>query len=219
MKNILTGKTQEHLIVDPESNLLIHREVLPHLQNLRSAAKFKGFSLQLTSAFRGFDQQLSIWNAKALGLRTLYNDQGVALNYNELSPTEVVYAILRWSALPGASRHHWGTDMDVYDKSKLPEGYQVQLLPQESEPGGVFEKFHLWLDDNLEDFNFYRPYAADLGGIAPEKWHISFAPISKSYQEALTYDLVEETIMSSEIELKSIILRELPEIYQRFISI
>lgn len=219
MKNILTGKTQEHLVMDEESGLLIHQQVQPAIATLRDEALKAGFILKMTSAFRGFDQQLSIWNNKALGLRTLYNDQGIALDYKTLSPTEIVYAILRWSALPGASRHHWGTDMDVYDISRMPEGYKVELLPQETEPGGVFGDFHLWLDDNLKYHNFFRPYAHDLGGIAPEKWHLSYFPISNDYQKDLTFELVEETIMNTEIELKEIILRELPEIYQRFINI
>ena len=37
--------------------------------------------------------------------------------------------ILEWSALPGASRHHWGSEFDVFDLAALPEGYRVQLLP------------------------------------------------------------------------------------------
>jgi LAS superfamily LD-carboxypeptidase LdcB len=219
MKDIITGKTQEHLVLDEESNLLIHREVLASLKKMREKAVGAGFSLKIASAFRSFEQQLNIWNAKAKGLRPLLDSNGVALDYNSLSPTEVVYAILRWSALPGASRHHWGSDMDVYDISRMPEGYKVLLLPQESETGGPFYDFHLWLDDNLEHFNFFRPYAHDLGGIAPERWHLSYAPISNEYQQALTFELLEETISNADIELKPIILKELPEIYQRFINI
>ena len=219
MKDIITGKTERHLVLDPDSNLLVHKEVLASLQTMREEAESAGFSVKLASAFRGFDQQLNIWNAKAKGLRPLLDSNGIALDYKTLSPTEIVYAILRWSALPGASRHHWGSDMDVYDISRMPEGYKVQLVPQESEPGGVFADFHFWLDDNLKHFSFFRPYAHDLGGIAPEKWHLSYAPISNEYQNALTFELLEETISNAEIELKPIILKELPEIYQRFINI
>lgn len=219
MKDIITGKTQEHLILDEESNLFVHKEVLPSLRTMRDEAAAAGFSLKLASAFRSFDQQLNIWNAKAKGLKPLLDSQGVPLDYDTLSPTEIVYAILRWSALPGASRHHWGSDMDVYDSSRMPEGYKVQLVPQESQPGGVFADFHLWLDDNLKHFRFFRPYAHDLGGIAPERWHLSYAPISNEYQKILTYELLEETISTADIELKPVILQELPEIYQRFINI
>lgn len=219
MNVILTGKTEIHLIKDEPSQLLVNIGMLESLNGLRDAAASEGFHLKIESAFRGFDYQLRIWNSKAQGLRPLYNDQGIALNYNELSPKEILYAILRWSALPGASRHHWGTDIDVYDQSRMPEGYKAQLLPQESLPGGVFYDFHQWLDSSLEEFHFFRPYAIDLGGIAPESWHISYAPLSNDYQKNLTFDLVEKTIQETEIELKSIILQELPEIYKRFINI
>lgn len=219
MKNIVTGQTQEHLVLDEESNLLIHKEALASLKTMREDAAAAGFSLKLASGFRSFDQQLNIWNKKALGLRPLLDSSGLALDYSTLSPTEIVYAILRWSALPGASRHHWGSDIDVYDSSGIPDGYKVQLVPQETGPGGVFEEFHLWLDDNLKHYNFFRPYAHDLGGIAPERWHLSYAPIANEFQKELTYELLEETITKTEIELKSVILKELPEIYQRFINI
>lgn len=219
MKDILTGKSQAHLILDEESHLLVHKEVLASLQTMREEAATAGFNLKLASAFRGYEQQLNIWNAKAKGLRPLLDSSGTPLDYSTLTPTEIVYAILRWSALPGASRHHWGSDMDVYDSSRMPEGYKVQLVPQESQPGGVFADFHLWLDDNLKHFGFFRPYAHDLGGIAPERWHLSYAPIANEYQKALSYELLEETISNAEIEFKSIILEELPEIYQRFINI
>ena len=38
---------------------------------------------------------------------------------------------MRWSAIPGSSRHHWGTDLDVYDAAAVTPDYQVQLTPQE----------------------------------------------------------------------------------------
>lgn len=217
--DILTGKTVEHLVLDVHSGLLVHKQMQKPLAALREAAKINGFSLEIASAFRGFDAQLAIWNAKAQGHRPLLDDQGLALDYSSLSPTEIVYAILRWSALPGASRHHWGTDFDVYDKSHMPENYKVQLVPQETEVGGIFADFHLWLDDNLARFDFYRPYAHDLGGIAPEKWHLSYSPISHGYQAALSYELIQSTIKNADIEFKEIILEELPAIYPRFINI
>ena len=219
MKNIVTGKTQEHLLLDETSNFLIHKDAFVSLNLMREEAAVAGFSLKIASAFRGFNQQLNIWNKKAQGLRPLLDSDGVALDYASLTPKEIVYSILRWSALPGASRHHWGSDIDVYDSSRMPEGYKVQLVPQESGVGGMFEDFHLWLDDNLERFSFFRPYAHDMGGIAPERWHISYAPVASDFQKILTYELLEETILNTEIELKPVILSELPEIYQRFINI
>ncbi len=218
-QNILTGKTEEHLVVDEYSKLLVHQQMLPALEALREEAKLKGFSLEIASAFRGFEAQLAIWNAKARGLRPLFDDQGVALDFQSLSPIDIVYAILRWSALPGASRHHWGTDFDVYDKSRMPADYKVQLLPSEYEAGGVFGDFNIWMNKNLNQFQFYRPYEKDTGGIAPEMWHLSYFPLSNDYQRALSYELIQSTIENADIELKDIILAELPLIYPRFINI
>ena len=48
--------------------------------------------------------------------------------------------------LPGASRHHWGHDVDIYDAAAMPEGYQIQLTPEEVEGAGIFAPMHDWLD-------------------------------------------------------------------------
>lgn len=219
MKDILTGKTQEHLILDQSSQCLIHKDVQTSLEKLKAQSHTAGFQLEIVSGFRSFDHQLAIWNAKAQGTRPLYDDIGNLLDFKTLSPREVLYFILRWSALPGASRHHWGTDFDVVDKKAITEGYKVQLTPQETSPEGIFGPFHLWLDQHLNQTDFFRPYASDNGGIAPEKWHLSYAPLSDQFQKALSFELIQETISNANIELKALILQELPEIYQRFIDI
>ena len=39
--------------------------------------------------------------------------------------------------------------------------------------GGVFDSLHSWLDARMaagESHGFYRPYARDRGGVAPERW-------------------------------------------------
>lgn len=219
MKDILTGKTKRHLILDPQSGLLVHNEMLDSLNRIRDDASLAGFQLAMTSAFRSFEDQLKIWNAKARGEKILYNDKSIPLDYQSLTKKEILYAILRWSALPGASRHHWGSDFDVYDHNAITLDYKVLLLPEETAPQGIFGSFHLWLDQNLDRYNFFRPYSIDTGGIAPERWHLSYAPISSTYQASLSFELIEETIKNSDIELKEIILEELPEIYRRFINI
>lgn len=219
MIDILTGKTKKHLTLDTQSGFFIHNEMLSSLDKIREAAAKAGFQLAMTSAFRSFEDQLKIWNAKARGERILYNDKSVPLNYDNLTKKEILYAILRWSALPGASRHHWGSDFDVYDKNSIVDNYIVQLLPEETEIDGIFGEFHAWLDKNLLQYNFFRPYAFDTGGIAPERWHLSYSPVSSHYQSLLSYELIEETIKDCDIELKELILEELPDIYQRFINI
>jgi len=52
-------------------------------------------------------RQAEIWNAKAAGLRPVLDANEQPIDTGTLSERELVFAILRWSALPGASRHHW----------------------------------------------------------------------------------------------------------------
>lgn len=219
MKNILSGKTEEHLI-DYEK-FLIHPEAKKSFIKLKQEAKLAGFDLCILSAFRSYDAQKNIWNLKATGQRDLYNTQGdEILNYSKLNSEEIVHAIMRWSALPGASRHHWGTDIDVYDQNKK-NAKDVELIISESNVGGPFYELHRWLDEKIandESFGFYRPYDKDRGGVSPEKWHLSYKPISQQYYENYTLNLFEEIIQECEIELKTYILENLQTLYNRYIT-
>lgn len=213
----LVGLDESFLVKDTLSDMIIHREMQHDLNALRKKAKEFGFELTICSSYRGFAQQLNIWNNKALGKRVLLDDFGNPLDYNSLSPKEILYAILRWSALPGASRHHWGCEIDVFDKGAVSEDYKLKLTPDETEGDGPFAPMHDWLDIHLEEFHFFRPYAFDIGGIAPERWHLSYRPVSEIYFKNLTYDLLYQTIQSAEIELKEEILNELPHIYEKYV--
>lgn len=219
LRDQLIGQTEEHLTLDIRSHKLVHLQMLPALEKMRKAAALDGHSIDIVSSFRGFSAQLSIWNAKVRGERIILDSHGIPLDPKSLTETELVHAILRWSALPGASRHHWGSDFDVYDQKAISADYKVQLIPEETEGTGVFASLHQWLDDNLEKFDFYRPYSNDKGGIAPERWHLSYRPVAEQFESLLSYELIAETITNADIELKEIIIKELPEIYQRYIIV
>lgn len=217
--DILSGKTEKHLTTF--NNFLIEPTALESFLKLQMDAKKDGFDLQIISAYRSFEAQLKIWNAKTLGQRKLYSNDGKdILDFETLTKEEIVFAILRWSALPGASRHHWGTDIDVFDQNKL-EPSKVELTIAENEPGGVFYELHQWLDQKIDtgsSYGFYRPYNEDLGGVSPEKWHLSFKPISSQYYQKYTYEFIEDLIQQSEINLKSYILKNLHIIYKDYIT-
>ena len=97
------------------------------------------------SAFRDFAAQVEIWNRKFRGERPLYDRDGNVRDHASLSAEEIVEAILVWSAVPGASRHHWGSEIDVFDAAALPADYRVKLLPEEYAPDGVFAKLADWM--------------------------------------------------------------------------
>lgn len=220
-KRQLLGLDENFLVYSPELNCRLHPETLAALFDLRARAAKFGFDLRVASSFRNFERQLLIWNDKANGLRPVLDSAGAPLNIHALTDHEKVMAILRWSALPGASRHHWGTDLDVYDASRIDDFYQLQLTVAETEAGGPFAEFHRWLDGELTRANcfFYRPYAKDLGGVAPEPWHLSYAPVAKNLARLFTVDFLREQLQQSPLELKETVLQNLDEIFQRFICV
>jgi hypothetical protein len=98
-----------------------------------------------------------------------------------LSPEQRLACVLRFSAMPGASRHHWGTDVDVYDAAAMAPDYRLRLDAAEVADDGIFGPLHSWLDEQIAagcSYGFYRPYDRDRGGVAPERWHLSFAPLA-----------------------------------------
>lgn len=213
---ILTGQTEAHLERVPDTTWRLHREAVAPFVRLRAKAKKAGFDLEIVSGFRGFEAQLKIWNAKANGQRPLLDPQGQPLTFSQLSRREIVYAILHWSALPGASRHHWGSDFDVIDRLSVPPRYQVQLTPGEVERGGIFCALHNWLDRHMEEEGFFRPYQQDLGGVQPERWHLSHAPTAQTLYALHSEALLRRTLDAAPLALKDEVLAELPEIFDRF---
>ncbi|WP_043317490.1 M15 family metallopeptidase [Microbulbifer sp. HZ11] len=226
IRDMLFGLTDAHVILEPESGQLMHPEALSAFDQLRRDARNAGFEPRVVSGFRGFERQRMIWNAKACGQRPLLDSSGKPLDVAQMSPDDILFAILRWSALPGASRHHWGTDFDVIDAAAVEEGYRVQLTPEEVADDGVFGPFHRWLDERIaagESRGLFRPYAVDRGGVAPERWHLSYAPRAREFQDLLTEQALVEMILSCEsdqgLSLSECICERMPEIYPRFIAI
>jgi len=213
---ILTGQTQEHILWLEPNKIGVHKEVFNPLKDLKKAAAAEGFELTVASGFRSFESQLAIWNGKVSGTRPIFDSEGKQLDISKMNPEDIVFSILRWSALPGLSRHHWGTDLDVFDKQTLPKEYKLQLIPEEFEGDGYFAPLHDWLDKNLSHFGFFRPYSEDLGGVSPERWHISYSPLSQKYLKALTLNEIQRVLSNANLELKSEVMKNLPSIYEQF---
>jgi LAS superfamily LD-carboxypeptidase LdcB len=212
----------DHLIDWHSLTCGVHRDVVAPFMALQAAAAEQGFELAIASGYRDFERQLAIWNAKARGLRPVLDTAGRPLDIARLDPWDLAQAILRWSALPGASRHHWGTDLDVYDSRAVAADYKVQLLATEVQGDGPFVPLHNWLDQRISNGRaegFFRPYQADRGGIAPERWHLSYAPLSGGFQLALDKNSLLEIITSQPIELQDTIVSHMDEIYQRFVLV
>ncbi|HEX6636264.1 MAG TPA: M15 family metallopeptidase [Steroidobacteraceae bacterium] len=213
----LTGQTRSHVkeLADPVCAL--HERVVSPFLTLRAAAAADGIDLVAVSSFRDFDRQLAIWNGKFRGERPMQDRQGRPLDVSALTPAERVEAILWWSALPGTSRHHWGTDFDVIDAAAMPAGYRLQVIPAEYHAGGPFERLTTWLDRHMHAFGFYRPYATDRGGVSPEPWHVSHAPVAGQAAEQFNLQDLRAAIEAAPIEGKPEVLAALEQNYSRYV--
>lgn len=219
----LTGQSQSHLQEVFPSHFL-HRDVVAAYLVLVEQAAEEGIALRLASGFRSFDRQLAIWNAKARGERPVVDSDGEPVAMAALSERGQVFAILRWSALPGASRHHWGSDMDIWDSAAVSDNYQLRLTPDEYAAGGPFNACSHWLDELISrgKTEFFRPYApagndGKNDGVAAEPWHLSFRPLATMCEKALTPDVLHKLIEKTDICLQGAILENIDEIYSRFI--
>jgi len=214
---LLTGQCDQH-IHWLSSNCGIHQQMLKHWQALCAAAKKDGFELTIASGFRNFDRQLSIWNRKFVGELSVKNRFNENVDILKLNDEQRIKAILTYSALPGASRHHWGTDIDVYAPNLLADEQQLQLEPWEYKKNGPFDKLSQWLKINAKAFGFYFPYDKFRGGIAEEPWHLSYFPLANKYQQQLTAALLATTLMDIELQGKETVVAQLDSIFSTYVT-
>lgn len=141
---------------------------------MKRAAYTGGIDLKIVSSYRSFDRQQVIFERKFIN----YTDKGMA-------PLDAISKIIEYSTLPGTSRHHWGTDIDVIDGYKKVDG--DVLVPEKYGEGQPFADFKKWMDENSEKFGFFLVYTDNprRKGIKYEPWHFSYAPISIPMLEAV----------------------------------
>jgi LAS superfamily LD-carboxypeptidase LdcB len=214
----LTGRARSHIgdLADPPCALHAHA-IAPFL-GLRQAAAADGFDLFPASGFRDFTRQLAIWNGKFNGTTALYDASGKPIEAAALAPRERIDAILLWSALPGASRHHWGTDLDLIDRRAVPPGYRVRLAADEFSSSGPFAPLAAWLETNAARFGFFRPFRGMLSGVQPEPWHFSFAPLAEPARRGLSVGLLRETLRAADLAGGTHVLERIEELHARYVT-
>jgi LAS superfamily LD-carboxypeptidase LdcB len=214
----LTGRADTHVVAVDATGLRVHRDAVAALAALREAAARAGFDLAIASGFRDFPRQRELWNAKWRGERPVLDAAGRPLDATALAPPERVLAILEWSALPGGSRHHWGTDVDLWDRAAVAPGYRLQLVTAEYDAGGPFAALAGWLDRHMRRFGFYRPYATGAGGVRPEPWHLSFAPVAEPARRALGVEALRDALRGQGVLGEETIMEMLPAIHARYLA-
>jgi hypothetical protein len=70
----------------------------------------------------------------------------------------------------------------------------------------------------MHAYGFFRPYGNDRGGVAPEPWHLSYAPVAERALGQLSVEvlraLLEERAVAGKVEL----LNRLDEIHRRYVA-
>lgn len=160
--------------------MLLRKEVYEAFKLMWAAAKRDGISLNIISSTRNFVQQKKIW-------------EGKWERYSKETPDPRLRAlrILEFSSMPGTSRHHWGTDLDIND------------LNDESFVGkGVHRKVYEWMTKNASNFGFGQPYTAKgpdrPNGYSEEKWHWSYLPLAIEYKKMYSKKVNEGDIRGFE---------------------
>ncbi|REL26741.1 D-alanyl-D-alanine carboxypeptidase family protein [Thalassotalea euphylliae] len=216
-KLALTGKSDNHIHWLNERHG-IHHQVLNDWQAMAKSAEKDGLHLTLVSGFRSFERQMAIWNRKFNGQLPVLDEHEKPLNMASMSDLAKITAIMLFSALPGASRHHWGSDIDVYAPNLLADDQTLQLEQWEYQTDGPMAQLSLWLQENAKHFGFYFPYDKFRGGVAAEPWHLSHSATAAGFQAALTTSVLADAIANSGVAGKATIIEHLDMLYHTYIT-
>lgn len=176
----LTGRfvPSEHPLFVPLQELGVPADKKEHYLRKEAAQAllkmYKAFSkkhpdidFHVSSSTRNWDDQKAIWESKWEGRTPVSEKQ---LNIAIPDHLKRAKKILEYSSMPGTSRHHWGTDFDMCE------------LKNEYFESGDGLVLYEWLNKNADSFGFCQPYTAGRkSGYREEKWHWSYAPLSKIF--------------------------------------
>lgn len=166
-------KHDDFVLIDQKyadrGGLYLRKEVYEAFLNMREAAAKEGISMTIRSATRNFDYQKGIWERKWTGARRLSSGENAAKAFPD--PKDRALEILKYSSMPGTSRHHWGTDMDL-------NAFNNEYF--ETGPG---QKLYAWMQAHAAEYGFCQPYSPKgeerPHGYNEEKWHWSYLPTAQ----------------------------------------
>lgn len=154
-------------------NMRLRKESFEAFKKMFEAAEKDGITLKIISSTRSFYRQKEIWEGK---WERFAKDAPAA--------KDRALKILEYSSMPGSSRHHWGTDIDLNE-----------LENHHFEKGGQHEKLYQWLVAHAHEYGFCQPYTAGRpSGYFEEKWHWSYTPLSKPFLEQYKNSLSDADI-------------------------
>ena len=175
-KDFLLGKydptTHKDFMIIPNAyasreGMLIQKKVWEDYKRMHEEAQKSGVNLTIVSATRNNDYQKGIWEKKWKTKAAAYKSP-----LTEKDKIAIANDILRFSSMPGTSRHHWGTDIDLNDLE--PEYFKK----------GPGKKVYDWLKKNAAAYGFCQTYTSKSWGregYEEESWHWSYMPLSDNY--------------------------------------
>ncbi len=182
-------KMDDHFVLIDEQyadrpGMYLHSETYEAFKRMHAAAKSDQVQLIIRSATRNFYRQKEIWEAKWTGKRLI--EEGEDLSKTTPDPVTRALKILRWSSMPGTSRHHWGTDIDI------------NAFNNEYFETGEGKIVYGWMQSHASDYGFCQPYtekdASRPNGYNEERWHWSYKPLADRYMQTAQAELKNEKI-------------------------
>lgn len=183
-KKYLLGKFEpaqekDFVVVDSKytnnRRLYLRQETYEAFIRMHDAAFQSGIKLIIISATRNFNSQKNIWERKWCG-KTLVNGKNLAETV--FDPVEKARIILKFSSMPGTSRHHWGTDIDL------------NSLDNDYFSTGEGKEIYTWLTENASNYGFCQTYTPKdptrPTGYEEEKWHWSFLSLARPFLDQYT---------------------------------
>lgn len=147
-------------------------EVFDAFEEMKKAASADGLRLWCSSGYRSFKSQKQVWNDK---YKKIKND------FPSYLSQDIINCLIEYSSIPGTSRHHWGTDLDIVDAF----GYENSnpLSHKNYEAGGEYQYLSYWLTENAAKYGFYKVYTNEnlRSGFKFEPWHYSYKKLSKLF--------------------------------------
>lgn len=144
-----------------KKGMFLQRKAYEAFVSMAKDAEKSGIRLTVISATRTFKQQKNIWEAK-------WKKQPA-----DLDASDRAMGVLRFTSMPGTSRHHWGTDIDL---NSLENDYFQK---------GEGLRVYRWLSTRAKEFGFCQPYTPKghrrPNGYEEEKWHWSYVPLAGSF--------------------------------------
>jgi LAS superfamily LD-carboxypeptidase LdcB len=177
-----------------QSGRLMRKDAFEAFQRMAEQAAKENIKIIIKSSTRNFDYQKGIWERKWKG-ETVLEDGTKASDIKDTK--ERALMILKYSSMPGTSRHHWGTDIDInaFENTYFETGDGLKL--------------YNWMLLHAADFGFCQVYDAKgenrVSGYNEEKWHWSYMPISSIITSIASQKLKNEMIagfLGSEVATK-----------------